>query len=117
MDAKKRLFKVFLLGMVLSLMACAVADRPRAVAAAGSQDFYDRIANQQRRIDEGVRTGKLTRSEADTLQDNLNWVRNRHNQLVEQHMLTPPEMQKLDAILDQNNDMIYNKKHNFKKLY
>ena len=37
--------------------------------------IHERVSDQQKRIDEGIRTGELTHSEAATLQDNLNWIK------------------------------------------
>lgn len=74
--------------------------------------IHDRISDQQRRIDEGIRTGQLTHSEAATLQDNLNWIKETEARLKADGRLTPPERKKLDRMLDRNNDMIRHKKNN-----
>jgi len=84
----------------------------RAVAG----DFHDRIRNQRERIEQGVRSGELTRGEADILLDNLNWMRDRFQRMKADGRLTVEEQARLDRMLDQNNEMIYNKKHNARRL-
>jgi uncharacterized tellurite resistance protein B-like protein len=75
-------------------------------------DIPERIANQQWRIDEGIASGKLTRGEADVLQDNLNWIRSTFARMKADRRLNPGEISKLEAMLDQNSQMIANKKQN-----
>lgn len=74
--------------------------------------IHERVSDQQKRIDEGIRTGQLTHSEAATLQDNLNWIKETEARLKADGKLTPPERKKLDRMLDRNNDMIRHKKNN-----
>ncbi len=97
--------KYLLIAALLVLAVCFVA----GVACA---DVPDRIRNQQARIDQGIRSGELTRSEADVLQDNLNWIRETFNRMLADGSLTPEERAKLDQMLERNSQMIYNKKHN-----
>ena len=72
----------------------------------------DRIAEQQKRIDEGIASGQLTRAEADILQDNLNWIKAEETRLKADGKLTPKERARLNKMLDKNSNMIYKKKHN-----
>ena len=72
----------------------------------------DRIAEQQKRIDEGIASGQLTRAEADILQDNLNWIKAEETRLKADGKLTPKERARLNKMLDRNSNMIYKKKHN-----
>jgi hypothetical protein len=81
-------------------------------------DISERIADQQKRIDSGIASGELTRAEADIVQDNLNWIRAELRRLRSDGLLTERELQRLDEMLDRNNMMIYNKKHNpVRRLY
>jgi hypothetical protein len=81
-------------------------------------DILDRITEQQHRIDQGVASRELTRNEADILQDNLNWIRDKFGRMKADGRLTQNEIRRLDLMLDQNNAMIYNKKHNLiRKVY
>lgn len=75
-------------------------------------EFQKRIEDQQRKIDQGIMSGSLTRSEADTLQDNLNWIKMRFSKLRSDGMLNFQERERLDRMLDQNSAMIYKNKHN-----
>ena len=85
-------------------------------------DSYDTDINQQiisqlRRIDDGIRSGELTQSEARMLQDNLNYVSDQTIRLKTDRKLTEVERDRLHRMLDQNSDMIYNRKHNLIKAF
>jgi uncharacterized tellurite resistance protein B-like protein len=81
-------------------------------------DIPDRIAEQQQRIDQGIASGALTRGEADVVQDNLNWIKSTFSKMKADGRLNPGEISKLEAMLDQNSQMISNKKHNpIKRVY
>jgi polyhydroxyalkanoate synthesis regulator phasin len=75
-------------------------------------EIGDRINEQQHRIDQGIASGKLTRQEADVLQDNLNWIKTTAGRLREDGRLNPAERGKLDAMLDKNDRMITDRKRN-----
>ena len=94
--------------LIVALLTLAVC----IVAGAAYADFHDRIRDQQHRIDQGIRSGALTRSEADILQDNLNWIRDRFSRMKADGRLTVEEQQRLDQMLDRNGQMIFNKKNN-----
>jgi predicted metal-dependent hydrolase len=88
------------------------------VYGAPPADIQDRIANQQQRIDQGIASGALTRGEADVVQDNLNWIRATFARMKADGRLNPGEIGKLEAMLDRNSRMIFNKKHNpIKRVY
>jgi hypothetical protein len=81
-------------------------------------DIQKRIGRQQLRIDQGIASGALTQSEAYMVQDNLNWIRSAFARMKADGILTPPEIGKLEAMLDRNDLMIRNKKHNaIKRVY
>jgi hypothetical protein len=71
-----------------------------------------RIANQQYRINEGVRTGVLTRGEATTLEENLEFIRREEIRQRSSGGLNDRERERLHILLDQNGAMISDKKHN-----
>ncbi len=50
--------------------------------------------------------------EADTLQDNLSWIKYEAARMTDDGKLSPGEAKRLDALLDRNHNMIFNKKHN-----
>jgi hypothetical protein len=82
------------------------------ISVAFAASFRERIRDQQMRIDQGVASGQLTRQEADILQDNLSWIKYEFARMTDDGKLTPAESKRLDGLLDRNNNMIFNKKHN-----
>ena len=94
--------------LVILLVVSGVA----LVYGAPPANVPDRIENQQQRIDQGVASGKLTRGEADVLQDNLNWIKIKYARMKADGRLNPGEISKLEAMLDRNSQMISNKKQN-----
>ena len=94
--------------LVILLVVSGVA----LVYGASPAKIADRIENQQQRIDQGVASGKLTRGEADVLQDNLNWIKAAFFRMKADGRLNPGEISKLEAMLDRNSQMISNKKQN-----
>jgi hypothetical protein len=98
-EVMKRMFAViFILGVVFVGSALA--------------DVLDRIGNQQRRIDQGIASGELTRAEADILQDNLNWIKVEYSRMKADRLLTQNEIIRLDQMLDRTDAMIRNRKNN-----
>jgi len=94
--------------LIVALLTLAVC----IIAGAAYADFHDRIRDQRERIDQGIRSGALTRSEADILLDNLDRIRDRFSRMKADGRLTVEEQQRLDQMLERNSQMIYNKKHN-----
>ena len=122
-ESMKKLSVFFVVMLLLSLAAPAVfaEQRPMYQEKSGNyhQDkFFDRIDNQQKRINQGIRSGELTRKEAAMLQDNLDWIKDKYARMKSDDVLTKHERERLDSMLDQNSEMIRNKKHNpAKRLY
>jgi hypothetical protein len=77
-----------------------------------SVSIPERFARQQRRIDQGVKSKELTQEEVKVLQDNLNYIKNEDARLRAAGKLSDQERNRLHILLDQNSDMIQNKKHN-----
>ena len=82
------------------------------ISVAFAAGIRERIGDQQRRIDKGIASGELTKQEADTLMDNLSWLRYEFARLTDDGKLTPGERDRIDGLLDRNDKMIFNKKHN-----
>lgn len=84
------------------------------VFARGTSDpqIQERIEKQQKRIDNGIKSGELTPEEAKILQDNLEWIKDREEEFKEDGNLTHTEKEELRQMLDNNNEMIFNKKRN-----
>lgn len=68
-------------------------------------------------IDQGIRSGQLSVEEVDIVQDNLNHVKFRMARMRSDGELSPQEKQRLHEMPDENNALIYKKKHNFRRLY
>ncbi len=80
--------------------------------------IQERVAEQQKRIDEGIASGQLTRAEVNILQDNLNRIKAEEARLKADRRLTPRERVRLHRMLDRNSGMIFKKKHNpIRRLY
>jgi len=72
----------------------------------------ERIARQQRRIDNGIKSKKLTSDESKILLENLNFVKADEARLRTSNKLTAQEKEQLHTLLDQNSAMIEKKKDN-----
>ncbi|MBI5076427.1 MAG: hypothetical protein HZB62_14850 [Nitrospirae bacterium] len=116
----KRGFLLLLtLGLLFGFVACVEAERrPYGNDGYGPYDRADRydigarIDNQQRRIDQGISSGELTRYEADVLIDNLNWIRDEYSRARRDGRLSQSEIERLSEHLNQNNRMIMDKRNN-----
>ena len=77
------------------------------------------ITNQQHRIDQGVTSGSLTRSEADILQGNLDHIRDTFTRAKADGRINIEEENRLHEMLDQNSKMIQKEKHDMqiRRLY
>ena len=94
---------VILLGMIFTfVLAVTAADHP----------IEQRLTNQQKRIDDGVKSKQLTQAEAKILRDNLNYVKQEEARLKADGKLNAKESERLDKLLEQNGSMIRDKKAN-----
>jgi len=89
------------------------------VAASSSQtfsqalqdkDIEQRFTNQTTRISEGVKSKQFTQEEGKILQDNLSQIRKEGVRIQSDGKLTAEEKTQLNKMLDQNNQMIKDKK-------
>ncbi|NJD55705.1 MAG: hypothetical protein FIA94_04775 [Nitrospirae bacterium] len=85
---------------------------PPSYESPRSMSIDERIGNQQHRIDQGIASGELTLKEAEVIQENLNWIKNRYTRFRADGTLTWQEQRELEDYLDTNGYMIFNKKHN-----
>jgi peptidoglycan hydrolase CwlO-like protein len=74
------------------------------------KDIEQRFTNQTNRISEGVKSKQFTQEEAKILQDNLSSIRKEGVRLQGDGKLTTEEKTQLNKMLDQNNQMIKDKK-------
>jgi polyhydroxyalkanoate synthesis regulator phasin len=94
---------VVLAGIIFTfVLAAAAADHP----------VEQRVANQQKRIDEAVKSKTLTQAEAKILKDNLNYIKQEEKRLKADGRLGSKESERLDSMLEQNGSMIRDKKAN-----
>jgi hypothetical protein len=105
------------LGTVLVKLSIMVCILMVAVMCAYADDTHElgvqkRIAKQQKRINDGVISGRLTAPEARVLQENLNQVKNKEKKLRADGKLNSNEKERLHMMLDKNSKMIMNKKQN-----
>ena len=119
---KKTSFLFIVLGLLSMVASCAVSSQEPVYQDRSAYNkqgmFYERIENQQRRINQGIKSGELTRKEAGILQDNLSWIRDRYARMTTDGRLTQNEQKRLETMLDKNSEMIKNKKHNpVKRVY
>jgi septal ring factor EnvC (AmiA/AmiB activator) len=101
----RRAFSLTLL-IIVAVFMTAVS------SAYARMNIPEQIATQQKRIDNGVATGQLSRQEAGVLQENLEWIKQRFHRLTNDGLLTPRERANLEKMLNRNSVMISNKKHN-----
>jgi peptidoglycan hydrolase CwlO-like protein len=92
----KKLLSIFFITVLLLSVAA-----PSVFA----DDFADRIEKQQSRINQGMKSGEITKREAVILQDNLDRIKDEYTRLQS-------ERERLDRMLHKNSEMIWNKKHN-----
>jgi len=74
------------------------------------KDIEQRFTNQTTRISEGVKSKQFTQEEAKILQDNLSSIRKEGVRLQGDGKLATEEKTQLNKMLDQNNQMIKDKK-------
>jgi len=75
-------------------------------------EIQHRFENQQKRIDNGIKSGSLTKQEASTLQENLNKAKAKYADLTKDGKFTPAEEEKMHKLLDKDSEIIERKKHN-----
>jgi hypothetical protein len=73
-------------------------------------DITHRFENQQKRIDQGVKSGALTKQEATKLQDSLAKAKAKHAELSKDGKFTQAEEEKMHELLDKDSKAIEGKK-------
>lgn len=100
-----RIFKLALAAATLSLSTVAVA-----VAGVG---LNLRQSNEQRQIDAGKRSGKLSRGERDALTSEQHMIKRTQDRLKARHgKLTASDKARVKAMLDRSQRHIERLKHN-----
>jgi hypothetical protein len=93
-----------------SIPSVPIPGKADAVEKASAQTFDERVANQERRIDDRLRAKQLTQAEAKTLQENLVYVKQREKRLKADGSLSPKDTEWLTILLGRNGRMIDGKK-------
>ena len=104
------------LGTIITTVAAA-ALCAGTIHAASTDDpgIRQREQNQERRIDQGVRSGELTPSEAGKLERQQAKIRQDEARMKSDGKLTPAERRKLTREQTRASRKIYRKKHNARK--
>jgi hypothetical protein len=75
-------------------------------------EITHRFENQKKRIDQGVKSGALSKQEAETLQGNLTKAKAKHAGLIKDGKFSPAEEEKMHDMLDKDAKAIESKKTN-----
>lgn len=101
--------------ILLSIAAASavLAAMPVAASAAPWQPMSQRQAELEHRIDQGVRSGELTRREASRLREQFHDIQRleAHYRRTDGGRLTPGERADLDRRYDRLSERIYAQKH------
>ncbi len=101
--------KLALAGAAAGLIASALLP-----SAASAQEVQHRFNDQQARINQGVRSGQLTRGEYYRDESRLRSDERERNRDLRRDgtgRLTPGQSQRLNAQLDRNSSRVYDTKH------
>ena len=92
------------------LMVCALLLGSTVVAHAGRVE--DRQVSQQKRIQQGIQSGSLTKREAGRLEHRQRDIQRAKKRVRADGRITPAERLQLEAMQDKANKDIYGAKHN-----
>ena len=100
----------FIVGVGIFVAAAPVFAQTQA---SGTTDpgIQKRMQNQERRIDQGVKSGELTPIEAGRLEANQARIQQTEERMKSDGTLTGQERQKLSGMQDRTSDRIYQQKH------
>ena len=96
---------------VTALAAQAQTAAPAAPAAAATPGVDQRQANQEKRIDNGIASGQLTRREAHRLERQQNKINAAENQAKADGTVTKAERKRLHYMQDHASARIHRQKH------
>lgn len=98
------------------LAALVAAALPVAAQTPSTPRVGERQANQEARIQQGVKSGELTPKETAKLEKGQDKVQKMENKAVADGKVTPKERAKLEKAQDKQSKKIAKKKHNPKKV-
>lgn len=103
--------------LTVAAASAVLAALPAAASAAPWQPISQRQANLERRIDHGVRSGELTRSEAHRLRAQFHDIERLEANYRRSGGLSPRERADLDRRYDRLSNHIYAQKHDRQARY
>jgi hypothetical protein len=108
----KEIITTILTGSIAFMLAVA----PAFAASTDDPGIQKREANQERRIDQGVKSGQLTPQEAGKLEAREAKIKQDEERMKSDGKLTKKERAKLTKEQNRASKKIYKKKHNEKKV-
>ena len=94
---------------VLAAIFCILVTFTATFACA---DIRSEIQSQHHRIGQGMRSGELTRREAEVLRDNLAHIERQYRRASRDGWISPPEEERLYRELEHNSRKIHRLKTN-----
>ena len=103
--------------LTVAAASAVLAAVPAAASAAPWRPISERQANLEHRIDQGVRSGELTRSEARRLRSEFHDVERLEAHYRRTGGLSPRERADLDRRYDRLSNQVYHQKHDRQARY
>ena len=94
-----------------TMIVLLVAALPASALAQSSSRIDERQANQQRRIDEGVKSGQLTKKEAERLQEGQRRIQKMEDQARADGKITAEERRRIERAQDRESERIQRETH------
>ena len=105
--------KIILIMSVLLVSACISEVKP--ILKPVEVDIPNRIADQQKWLDQDIAAKAITQDDARPIRDKLNKINERYNRLQSAGTLTPEDSKTISRMLDETSDMIFRLKQRRKK--
>jgi hypothetical protein len=97
--------------LLIALAAISGLTEAQASGTSSTARIDQRQANQQRRIEEGVKSGSLTNKEAARLQHGQERVQRMETRAMADGKMTPRERRKIEVAQNQQSRRIYRERH------
>lgn len=97
-------------GFIITIIPLSVA-----VAGVATPGIDQRQINQDRRIDKGVESGRLTENEVQKLENQQNRIENAETKAKSDGVVTGAERRRLTVRQNKASRNIYRKKHNWRR--
>jgi len=105
------MIKTFIAGAVLALASVSGFAQAAGAASAATPGIDKRQANQEKRIDQGVASGELTKREARRLEKQQAHINKAENKAKADGVVTAAERKRLHHKQDNASANIYRQKH------